>query len=198
MLKSDIRDKQLQWRRSLSNEEVDRRSQQVAHTFLSNIPLKGKEYCHLFLPITRSNELNTYVLIHLLWREYPDITIVVSKSNFSDCSMQQYILRPETVLSMNSYGIPEPADTDELVDEKTLDLVVFPLLAVDSKGNRVGYGKGFYDRMLLQCSPTVKKIGIGFHEQLLEKITDTKPHDVKLDAFVSEDNYFSFRNKYSK
>jgi len=176
---------QRQWRATLSEEDVNTRSRLIADMFLSEIAFEGKEYCHCFLPISKWNEPNTWLLIHSLWSEYPDMSIVVSKSDFSDYSMQNYVLRPDTSLSINRYGIPEPVEAEE-VDSQQLDMVVFPLLAVDMEGNRVGYGKGFYDRMLSECKPNIRKVGIGFHEQLIPKITDSEGHDARLDAFVSE------------
>ena len=185
MLKSEIRPIQRQWRATLSEEDVNLRSRLMADTFLSDIRLKEGAYCHIFLPITKWNEPNTWLLIHSLWSEYPSINVVVSKSNFSNYSMQNYILRPDTSLSINRYGIPEPVEAEQ-VDDQQLDMVVMPLLAIDVQGNRVGYGKGFYDRMLDECSPDIRKIGFGFHEQFIDKVTDSKAHDAKLDAFVSE------------
>jgi 5-formyltetrahydrofolate cyclo-ligase len=72
-----------------------------------------------------------------------------------------------------------------------LDVVFIPLLAFDEKGNRVGYGKGFYDRFLAKCRPETVKIGLSFFEATPE-ITDVSPDDIRLDWCVTPEKVYSF------
>ena len=64
------------------------------------------------------------------------------------------MLTDNTKIKKNKYNIPEPIDGIEVPNNK-LEVVFIPLLAFDEKGNRVGYGKGFYDNMLNKCSQIV-------------------------------------------
>jgi 5-formyltetrahydrofolate cyclo-ligase len=72
-----------------------------------------------------------------------------------------------------------------------IDVVFVPLLAYDKLGNRVGYGKGFYDKFLNQCKPDVLKIGLSFFEPE-ELIEDVFENDVKLDFCVTSEKVICF------
>ncbi|MFZ0597958.1 MAG: 5-formyltetrahydrofolate cyclo-ligase, partial [Flavobacterium sp.] len=73
----------------------------------------------------------------------------------------------------------------------TIEVVFVPLLAFDNVGNRVGYGKGFYDKFLAQCKPRTIKIGLSFFEAE-NQIDDVFESDVKLDYCVTPEKIFRF------
>ncbi|MFT7351177.1 MAG: 5-formyltetrahydrofolate cyclo-ligase [Flavobacterium sp.] len=90
--------------------------------------------------------------------------------------------------------MPEPINNEnELIEINStkIDVVFVPLLAFDLQGNRVGYGKGFYDKFLANCKPTTIKIGISFFEAE-EKISDVFAKDVKLDYCITPEKVYSF------
>ena len=66
-----------------------------------------------------------------------------------------------------------------------------PLLAFDTKGNRIGYGKGFYDRFLADCKPETIKIGLSFFEAEKD-FNDVSKDDVQLDYCVTPEELFQF------
>lgn len=88
-----------------------------------------------------------------------------------------------TQLQSGSFNIEEPTG-DEIVDGNDIDLIIVPGIAFDRKGNRVGRGKGYYDRLLRET--TAIKIGIGYDFQLLEDNIETEEHDVKVDLIITE------------
>ncbi|GAL62151.1 5-formyltetrahydrofolate cyclo-ligase [Algibacter lectus] len=94
------------------------------------------------------------------------------------------------VIKKNNYNIPEPIDGIEILDDK-VEVVFIPLLAFDTLGNRVGYGKGFYDRFLVKCKPETIKIGLSFFEASAE-ITDVFESDVRLDYCVTPERVYEF------
>jgi 5-formyltetrahydrofolate cyclo-ligase len=71
------------------------------------------------------------------------------------------------------FGILEPAPGTPLLEPADLDAAIIPGLAFDRAGHRVGYGKGFYDRLLPSLKPGCVTVGVAFEEQLM----DTLPHD---------------------
>jgi len=71
------------------------------------------------------------------------------------------------------------------VEAKELDVVIVPGLAFDSKNNRLGRGKGFYDRFLEKCGPNVRKIGLAFSFQVFPTIP-TEGHDVPMDLVLTD------------
>lgn len=84
-------------------------------------------------------------------------------------------------LSRGAFNIDEP-DGDDTVDPATLDLIIVPAVALDPAGNRLGRGKGFYDRLLRRTSAAT--IGVGFACQLLPDLP-AEPHDVPLDLVIT-------------
>jgi 5-formyltetrahydrofolate cyclo-ligase len=107
-------------------------------------------------------------------------------------------LGPQMVLEPNFYGIPEPRPI-ELIDPRTLDLVLTPLVAFDARGNRIGVGAGYYDRCFaflqrrrLWFKP--KLVGTAYALQRIEPV-DPNPWDVPLWGAVTENGFEGFRRR---
>lgn len=88
----------------------------------------------------------------------------------------------ETRLELGSFHIEEPTGED-VVDVSDIELMVIPAVAFDRKGNRLGRGKGFYDRLLSTSKAT--KIGVGYEFQLFDDIP-SEPHDVAMDMVITQ------------
>jgi 5-formyltetrahydrofolate cyclo-ligase len=187
MLKKEIRLKYKNLRRSLTEIEMEEMSLAIANTILT-LPIWEKTYFHLFLPIEEQKEVNTEFILHLLSGK--DKEICISKSDFESGNMTHYLLTDNTKIKKNEYNIPEPVDGIEVPINK-LQVVFVPLLAFDKTGNRVGYGKGFYDKFLSECNPNTIKIGLSFFEPE-ERISDFIESDVKLDYCVTPKSIFDF------
>jgi len=191
MDKATIREEYKKRRKALSSTELSYCNDAILqHLRALSWPADG--YMHVFLPILRQNEPDTWRFIRFLQQEYPSAKVVLSRTNPSNFSMEHFLMSEGIVLQENAWGIVEPVE-GERVDESALDVVLIPLLVADSKGNRVGYGKGFYDRFLAQCRPDCVKIGISYFEPI-EKIADVDAYDVPLDILVtpSKIHRFSF------
>lgn len=187
MYKKEIRSKYKTLRKKLSEIEVDEMSLAIANTILT-LPIWEKTYFHLFLPIEEQNEVNTEFILHLLSGK--DKEICISKSDFETRNMTHYLLTNNTKIKKNEFNIPEPVDGIEVPANK-IEVVFIPLLAFDKTGNRVGYGKGFYDKFLSECDPETIKIGLSFFEPE-ELILDTFEGDIKLDYCVTPNSVFKF------
>ncbi len=90
----------------------------------------------------------------------------------------------------NRYGIPEPVEPDELLEPMQLDLVFVPLLGFDRRGNRLGYGGGYYDRSFVFLNEQVRPtepllVGIAYAFQELPEV-DKQHWDVPLDFIATE------------
>ncbi len=97
---------------------------------------------------------------------------------------------------LNQYGIPEPRPV-ELIDPRSLDLVLTPLVAFDDSGNRLGMGAGYYDRCFaflghrkFWFSPP-KLVGVGYSVQHVEPIT-AAPWDIPLWGIITEKGFRGF------
>ena len=187
MHKKELRSKYKSLRASLSENEIEERSLAIANKLLA-LPIWEKTYFHVFLPIIEQKEVDTEVVLHLLAGK--DKEIIVSKSDFESKKMTHFLLTDATKIKKNDYNIPEPIDGIEIPTSK-IEVVFVPLLAFDKKGNRVGYGKGFYDRFLSECNPKTIKIGLSFFDAE-ELISDVNDDDIRLDFCVSPNTIFTF------
>jgi 5-formyltetrahydrofolate cyclo-ligase len=159
----------------------------IANKILT-LPIWEKTYFHVFLPILEQKEVNTEYILHLLSGK--DKEIVLSKSNFESLEMTHFLLTDNTKIRKNLYHIPEPIDGLEVPANK-IEVVFVPLLAFDKKGNRVGYGKGFYDAFLSKCKSETIKIGLSFFEAE-EQIIDIVKNDITLDYCVTTNEIYEF------
>ena len=187
MLKKDLRQKYKALRNQLSENELEEMSLAIANKMLI-LPIWEKTYFHIFLPITKHKEVNTEFILHLLSGK--DKEIVISKSDFKTREMTHFLLTDNTKIKKNEYNIPEPVDGLEVPVSK-IDVVFVPLLTFDKTGHRAGYGKGFYDKFLKECTPETIKIGLSFFEPE-ELIEDVFENDVKLDYCVTPDDVYEF------
>jgi 5-formyltetrahydrofolate cyclo-ligase len=187
MLKKELRQKYKTARQNLTVTEIEEKSLAIANEILK-LPIWEKTYFHVFLPIEEQKEVNTEFILHLLSGK--DKEIVISKSDFATRVMTHFLLTDNTKIKKNEYNIPEPVDGLEVPATK-IDVVFVPLLAFDTKGNRVGYGKGFYDKFLSKCKPETIKIGLSFFAPE-EQISDVFESDVLLDYCVTPNGVWTF------
>ncbi len=186
MEKMKLRKKYKELRKNLSEEVIDEKSIDIANKSLE-LDIWDYQYYHLFLPIVKQKEIDTSYILNIL--QGKDKHVLVSKSDFKTNTMKHYLLTDATRFVVNEYGIPEPEDGIE-IDAEKIDVVFIPLLAYDLKGNRIGYGKGFYDRFLSECKKEVIKVGLSFFEPEEEDIhiNDT---DVALNYCISDTNTYT-------
>lgn len=97
-------------------------------------------------------------------------------------------------LRLGAFQIEEPQG-DEITSIDDIEMVVMPAVAFDRFGNRVGRGKGYYDR-LMQHSKALK-VGIGYDFQLVDEI-EVEEHDIPVDIVITESKTYIIRGKYRK
>ncbi|MCM3630964.1 5-formyltetrahydrofolate cyclo-ligase [Paenibacillus glycanilyticus] len=138
------------------------------------------------------SELDTRSLVERGWETGREV--IVPKCYPSDRSMSLHKLDSWSGLKAGAYGIlePDPGECPPLPAAYMPELVVTPGLAFDSKGGRLGYGGGYYDRFADrlrreqgEASRLVKWLGIAFEDQLVEEIP-MQTHDKQMDGLVTE------------
>jgi 5-formyltetrahydrofolate cyclo-ligase len=190
MSKQDLRKEFLQKRKALAKTEVDVFSKQIHDWFFRNFPVHAYATIHTFLPIKRNNEIDTYLIINTLQKDFA--TDIVIPRSHEDGTMSHYLLTKDTVFEENKWGISEPSQVGSLqYSVFNIDLVLIPLLCFDKKGFRVGYGKGYYDRFLAECRPNVLKIGLSIFEPI-DEISDITDFDVQMDYCITPNKIWSF------
>ncbi len=188
MLKKDLRLKYSDLRKELSPESVLNSSLSIANKTLE-LPIWGLEFYHIFLAIPKKIEVDTSFLLTILHGKDKNIVLpkVLGKNQ-----LNHYLLTDSTKLEISKWGIPEPIDGIKIPEEK-INVVFVPLLAFDQKGNRLGYGKGFYDNFLGRCKADVLKIGLSLFEAE-EQISDINENDIPLDYCITPNKIYSFSN----
>ena len=187
MTKQQLRKKYKDLRKTITQDQLEDLSIAIANNVLQ-LPIWEHSFYHTFLTIEEQKEVNTDYLLNILSGK--DKNIVISKSDFTTLEMTHYLLTDNTRIKKNRWNIPEPIDGIEIATEK-IDVVFVPLLAFDVKGNRVGYGKGFYDRFLANCRPETITVGLSFFEaeNTIEAISK---NDIPLDYCVTPEKVYEF------
>ncbi len=186
MLKKDLRSHYKNRRKSISEQTLIDLSLAVANALLT-LPIWNSEYYHIFLPISQQKEIDTSFILSIL--QGKDKHVVLPKVTGNGI-LKHYLLTDATKLRTNRWHIPEPVDGIEIATDK-IDVVFVPLLAFDKKGNRVGYGKGFYDSFLKECGKDAIKIGLSIFEAE-EIIEDIEEYDIPLDYCVTPEKIYCF------
>lgn len=143
-----------------------------------------------FWPMAGKNEIDTHIITDFVLFRNPGMQIAYPVTNFETQQMKAVLTNNDSEFKQNEYAILEPVTGDEL-DTSDIDVVLVPLLAFDKSGNRIGYGKGFYDRFLASCREDVIKIGLSYFEPE-EDIDDMNDHDIKLTYCVTPENIYAF------
>jgi 5-formyltetrahydrofolate cyclo-ligase len=100
--------------------------------------------------------------------------------------LRLYEIKGLSELSTGYMGIPEPAVAEERErDINDVTLVIMPGAAFDSKGNRLGYGGGYYDRLLSRLRRRIPLVALAYEEQLLDSVP-AGPHDIRVHMIVTD------------
>lgn len=188
MNKEGIRRQYLAMRKALTGAEWIEKSRLICGHALALIKSAEASQVHLFLPIRKFKEVDTRPIYDFLVGSEAH-TAVISKTHWQTRSLSHHPMRANDILKTSERGIPEPVHQRE-INPKKLDMILVPLLAFDRKGNRLGYGAGFYDRFLQQC-PQAVKVGLS----LLPMRTDPLPvdeHDIGLDYGITPEGVIEF------
>ncbi len=186
MLKKELRLKYAKLREEIPSESLSNLSLSIANKLLA-LPIWHKNYYHIFLSIKAKKEIDTSFILSIL--QGKDKHIILPKI-IENNQLEHILLTDNTKLVVNSWGVPEPVD-GIMIPPTTLDVIFIPLLAFDVFGNRVGYGKGFYDMFLKNCKPDSIKVGLSIFPPE-DKITDCTTDDIPLDYCVTPENIYSF------
>lgn len=187
MDKKLLRKSYLQKRNALAVSAIESFSLDIANNCLQ-LPLWHHTNFHLFLSIKEKKEINTDYLLHIL--QGKDKNCIVPKIESKTQTLSHVLLTDNTLLKENNWGVPEPVEGISFPIEK-IEVVFVPLLAFDAVGNRVGYGKGYYDKFLSLCNKNTLKIGLSFFEAEETKISISEV-DIPLNYCVTPNKIYHF------
>lgn len=138
-----------------------------------------RESTDLLCYINIEGEVGTHQIIEEAWRLGKNVWV---PKVFGD-DMEFYCIHSFSELEEGAFGVPEPSGKEER-EELAYGLMIVPGVAFDRKCNRIGYGKGFYDRYI-KTHPDMNTMGIAFDVQILEQIP-TEECDQPLDMVITE------------
>lgn len=125
------------------------------------------------------DEVQTHDFVN---RWYKEKTILLPCVDGDDLRLRQYS-GPECLIEGEQFGIGEPTGP-EYTELDKVEMIIVPGVAFDSQNNRMGRGRGFYDR-LLKSTPNAYKVGVAFDFQMVENVP-TEPFDVAMNTVISE------------
>jgi len=143
-----------------------------------------------FYPMEERNEINAFLLTDYLHFRNPNLKVCYPKMDSNEPNMEAVACKADTVFEANAINILEPLET-EIIPPEDIDLVLVPMLLCDVLGNRVGYGKGYYDRYFSRCNSSCLKVGLSYFEPV-DKIDDADEFDVALDFCITPQKAYVF------
>ena len=170
--KNIARAKGLQARALLSLKERSKKSHTACQEVISRIHAGMIVGCY----VSVKDELDTSEILEYCFAN--NITVCVPK--VVENTLQFYKIKSNHDLVPAPFGLLEPNVT-EMIPVQRIDMMIVPLSSYDSKNHRTGYGKGYYDSVLLNCR---NRIGVAFREQEVDQI-DVESHDITLDEIIS-------------
>lgn len=184
-IKQEIRQQLLRRRSDLGGEEYQNKSAQIIQNLEKQQEFKNASTIHCYVSMNERNEVNTHSLIKDLIDS--DKRLAVSITNFEEGTLSHRYLKNFEDLQRNKWGVLEPGDGEE-AEVGDLDLVIVPMVGGDEDKNRIGYGKGFYDRFLQKADCAT--IGLLFDCCLVESIP-VESFDVALQKCITETKIIS-------
>ena len=191
--------------RVASNQQIQARKRQVRDRYLRNRSEQPDEQgysrhiCNrlislpeyrqastLSIYVAMPTEVQTLELIMGAWHDDKEVAVPCCMGN----ELRMFHLRSVTELAPRTLGILEPRHAlwqceERWLDVSRIDLFVVPGVAFDRSGGRLGYGKGYYDRLLANSRREAAKIAIAFECQVIDRVPLTA-RDICMDCVITE------------
>jgi 5,10-methenyltetrahydrofolate synthetase len=174
MTKVKLRESLKQTRIAMSPEDVRRKSHAIIGQLVQQIDWPNTRSIHLFEAIESLNEVKLAALVQLVRAQYPKINLYTSRKIGSEWK----------IVWLNT-GIAAA--------HKSFDIVIVPMLGFDpSSLHRIGFGGGYYDKLLVLADlPRAKKIGVCYEQGKVDHI-EPEAHDIPLDLIITETTIYSY------
>jgi len=189
MLKKEVRKIYDQKRKNLSYTDRLKWDDLILINF-QTIELPHLSAVFSFYPMEERNEINVFIITDYLHFRNPNLQICYPKMQIDLPNMEAIACHADTIFEANAINILEPLETDR-VEPEEIDMVLVPMLACDVHGNRVGFGKGYYDRYLARCRRDCIKVGLSYFSPV-ERIEDANEFDVPLDFCITPEKAYVF------
>lgn len=182
LIKKELRNKILAERDRLSENQREEKSSAILNHFIALEEVKKAE--QIFIFVNFRTEVNTKPIINYLITQ--NKKVIVPYTDIANKRLRLFYLNDIAELKIGSYNILEPdPNTAKEAKEENIDLAVVPGSVFDVKGGRMGYGGGFYDRLLPKLRKDVPKIAVAFELQIVDEVPRGY-YDQLIDMIVTE------------
>jgi 5-formyltetrahydrofolate cyclo-ligase len=184
--KRELRQRLGERRRALTQAERGRASRDATWHVLRSVPWRDRPRVGLFWPL--ADEIDTLPLLHTL--HWLGAEPLLPRMQGRGRPLQFYGWQPDLNLVDGPFRVREPPPG---LPEVVPDIILTPLLAFDARGNRLGYGAGFYDRTFAAISASggdVLRCGFCFAAQEVHEVP-AGPDDIPLQQVVTETGWRS-------
>lgn len=185
-LKKELRAQGLQQRNTLSGFEIEEKSRKIFSRLVELDQFNSSRIIMAYIDFR--NEVATRDFIRQCLKQGKRIALprVVfeseGKKGLWACEISDLVHD----LEVSTFGVMEPKKEGlKRVDEMELDLIIVPGVVFGENKFRIGYGAGYYDGFLRNCSPKCLKVGVAFEQQIVEKVP-FEEHDIALDIIITE------------
>lgn len=184
--KTELRKKYKNIRNSICEQLRQEKSKIICKKTLEFIA--ANNFKNIFIYNSFSSEVDTKDIIGALYND--EVNVFLPKCNIEAETMKAVKYNPNNEFIKNIYGIKEAVTLNEAESNK-LDLIIVPGIVFDVCGNRIGYGKGYYDKFISETKNNPLILGICYSEQICEKLYDVDAHDRKMDIiFTDIEDYY--------
>ena len=178
--KEDLREYLLKQRESIPEPDFYGASATIIEKLKEQEEYQQAQTIHCYVSINKRREVETHALIQEMLRRGREVVVPIT--NINEGTLSHIQLQSFDDLVENRWGVLEPKMGSE-VSPNELDLVIVPMVGADKNCNRIGYGKGFYDRFLNDVSCLT--IGLIYDKNIVEQIP-VEDFDVPLDKVITE------------
>lgn len=188
ILKKEIRQGILKRRDALSQTEIIEKSKEIFTKIKHLEAFKKAAMVMSFVSFGSEVDTTEFILYCLNCGKSLAVPKIVMNSNGQKEMVAVEIKNIAEDLEPGIFGIKEPREgAGRMVLPCDIDFIIVPGSAFDQKGNRIGYGGGFYDRFLRGTDNNCIKAGVAFDLQILDDLP-VEDHDLPVDIVVTERN----------
>jgi 5-formyltetrahydrofolate cyclo-ligase len=180
-MKHIVRKKTKKIRDKISAPALEKRSLAIFRNFCAAFKSKMSAFRHVMIYMSVQSEVKTKLFFKLFSDNKSKIYVPCVCNN----EITPMLMGKNMACKPAAFGIPEPVKKIRIKTLKSLNLIIVPGIAFDRHGNRIGFGKGFFDKFLRQLPAKTLKIALAFSSQIVKK-THAKKHDVKMDYIITE------------
>lgn len=176
-----IRQSLLAKRRALSETQAEEKSRAIQSALLNLDYYKHSETIHCYISMDSNREVITDPIIENALANGK--TVIVPRVENKGRLSHHFISGLDQLVE-NRWGVREPAE-DQQADPEDADMIIVPMTGGDRQKNRLGYGKGYYDRFLSGLNKP-KKIGLLYDFTLKSEPLPVEDFDIRLDMLITE------------